>query len=151
MHARARALSGKAVRPKKRGRQSCLSRLAPLVTRVVICVSRAFCSTNQEKRDTARGLAHNREFNRLEQHSSHDLVFKIWRNNKTKATWEFFVSDCELLVTNSQWVPPEYKYQERRGYMAGYRPYSHSVSRNIKFKILPSINASISISLVFLR
>ena len=36
---------------------SCLSRLAPSVTRVVICVSRAFCSTDQEKRETARSLA----------------------------------------------------------------------------------------------
>ena len=35
---------------------SCLSRLAPSVTRVVICVSRAFCSTDQEKRETARSL-----------------------------------------------------------------------------------------------
>ena len=51
-----------------------------------------------------------------EPHSSHDLVFKIWRNNKIEATWEFFASDCELLVTNSQWVAPEYKYQERCGY-----------------------------------
>ena len=34
----------------------CLSRLAPSVTRVVICVSRAFCSTDQEKRETARSL-----------------------------------------------------------------------------------------------
>ena len=30
-----------------------LSRLAPSVTRVVICVSRAFCSTDQGKRETA--------------------------------------------------------------------------------------------------
>ena len=36
---------------------SCLSRLAPSVTRVVICVSRAFCSTKQEKRETARSLS----------------------------------------------------------------------------------------------
>ena len=36
---------------------SCLSRLAPSVTRVVICVSRAFCSTDQEKGETARSLA----------------------------------------------------------------------------------------------
>ena len=36
---------------------------------------------------------HIREFNRLKQHSSHDLVFKIWRNNNTEAT---FVSDCEF-------------------------------------------------------
>ena len=35
---------------------SCLSRLAPSVTRVVICVSRAFFSTDQEKRETARSL-----------------------------------------------------------------------------------------------
>ena len=34
----------------------CLSPLAPSVTRVVICVSRAFCSTDQEKRETARSL-----------------------------------------------------------------------------------------------
>ena len=33
-----------------------LSHLAPSVTRVVICVSRAFCSTDQEKRETARSL-----------------------------------------------------------------------------------------------
>ena len=39
------------------------------------------------------------EFNRLKPHSSHDLVFKIWRNNKTEATLRVFVSDCELLVT----------------------------------------------------
>ena len=30
--------------------------LAPSVTRVVIYVSRAFCSTDQEKRETARSL-----------------------------------------------------------------------------------------------
>jgi len=29
---------------------------APLVTRVVICVSRAFCSTDQDKRETALSL-----------------------------------------------------------------------------------------------
>ena len=42
MHAHARR--------EKRGR------LAPSVTRVVICVSRAFCSTDQEKREIARSL-----------------------------------------------------------------------------------------------
>ena len=41
---------------------SSLSRLAPSVTRVVICVSRAFCSTDQEKRETARSLS---DFRRL--------------------------------------------------------------------------------------
>ena len=35
---------------------SCLSRLAPSVTRVVIYVSRAFCSTDQERRETAPSL-----------------------------------------------------------------------------------------------
>ena len=40
-----RALSGEAARREKRG----LSRLAPSVTRVVICVSWAFCSTDQEE------------------------------------------------------------------------------------------------------
>ena len=35
---------------------SCLSRLAPSVTRLVICSSPAFCSTDQEKRETARSL-----------------------------------------------------------------------------------------------
>ena len=52
-------------RREKRGRQpekkkefllSYLSRLTPSVTRVVIYVSRAFCSTDQEKREAARTL-----------------------------------------------------------------------------------------------
>ena len=36
---------------------SCLSRLAPSITRVFICVSRVFCSMDQEKRETARSIA----------------------------------------------------------------------------------------------
>ena len=37
---------------------------------------------------------HVREFNRLKQHSSHDLVFKMSRNYNTEATLRvFFVSD----------------------------------------------------------
>ena len=47
-------------RVEKRGRQpekkKRLPHLAPSVTRVVICVSWAFCSTDQEKRETARSL-----------------------------------------------------------------------------------------------
>ena len=53
-------------RREKRGRQPkkktdrlsfCASpRLAPSVTRVVICVSRTFCSTNEERRETASSL-----------------------------------------------------------------------------------------------
>ena len=35
---------------------SCLSSLAPSVRRAVICVSRAFCSTDNENRETARSL-----------------------------------------------------------------------------------------------
>ena len=35
---------------------SCLSRFVPSVTRVVVCVSSAFCSMHQEKRETARSL-----------------------------------------------------------------------------------------------
>ena len=35
---------------------SYLSRLGPSVTRLVVCVSRAFCSMHQEKRETARSL-----------------------------------------------------------------------------------------------
>ena len=41
---RAQALSGEAARREKRGR------------RVVLYVSRAFCSTDQEKKETARSL-----------------------------------------------------------------------------------------------
>ena len=35
---------------------SCLSRLAPSVTHVLICISYAFCWTDQEKRETARSV-----------------------------------------------------------------------------------------------
>ena len=38
-------------------RETALFCRASPVTRVVICVSRAFCSTDQEKRETARSLA----------------------------------------------------------------------------------------------
>ena len=40
-------------------------RLAPSVTRVVICVSRAFCSTDKEKRETARSLESRYIFSKL--------------------------------------------------------------------------------------
>ena len=55
----ARARERWAAKPRdarNEGEKRSLSRLAPSVTRVVICVSRAFCSTDQEKRETARGL-----------------------------------------------------------------------------------------------
>ena len=60
--ARARALSGSPRDARNEGGSprrknlSCLSRLAPSVTRVVICVSRAICSTDEEKRETARRI-----------------------------------------------------------------------------------------------
>ena len=44
------------MRERERERGSGLSRLAPSVKRVVICVSWAFCPTDQEKRETARSL-----------------------------------------------------------------------------------------------
>ena len=40
----------------KDARNEGVSRLAPSATRVVICVSRAFCSTDQEKWETACSL-----------------------------------------------------------------------------------------------
>ena len=70
---------------------------------------------------------HIREFNRLQPHSSHDLVFKIWRNNKTEATLRVF---CLWL-----WVTRNQISMGTTGIL---------ISKNIKFKILPSINASLS-------
>ena len=70
---------------------------------------------------------HIREFNRLEPHSSHDLVFKIWRNNKTEATLRVF---CLWL-----WVTRNQISMGTTGIL---------ISKNIKFKILPSTNASLS-------
>ena len=70
---------------------------------------------------------HIREFNRLEPHSSHDLVFKIWRNNKTEATFGVFC--LWLWVTRNQ---------------ISVGTTGIFISRNIKFKILPSINASLT-------
>ena len=53
-------------RPEKKKRVaspfSCLSHLVPSVTRVVICVSCAFCSTHQQKRETVRSLALSQHF-----------------------------------------------------------------------------------------
>ena len=67
------------------------------------------------------------EFNRLEPHSSHDLVFKIWRNNKTEAAFGVFY--LWLWVTRNQ---------------ISMGTTGIFISRNIKFKVLPSINASLS-------
>ena len=71
--------------------------------------------------------SHIQEFNRLKPHSSHDLVFKIWRNNKTEATLRVF---CLWL-----WVTRNQISMGITGIL---------ISKNIKFKILPSINASLS-------
>ena len=75
---------------------------------------------------------HIREFNRLKPHSSHDLVFKIWRNNKTEATLRVF---CLWL-----WVTRNQISMGTTGKL---------ISKNIKFKILPSINTSFLDSLGF--
>ena len=80
-----------------------------------------------QKESSRRMPGHIREFNRLEPHSSHDLVFKIWRNNKTEATFGVF---CLWL-----WVTRNQISMGTTGIF---------ISRNIKFKILPSINASLS-------
>ena len=45
-----------AAKPRDAKNEGGLSRLAPSITRLVICVSRALCSTDQEKRETARSL-----------------------------------------------------------------------------------------------
>ena len=52
MRARAREKRGRQPDKKKEG----LSRLAPSVMRVVICVSHAFCSTDQERRESAHSV-----------------------------------------------------------------------------------------------
>lgn len=41
-----------------------------------------------------------REFNRLKQHSSHDLVFKISRNNNTEATLRLLQTFAGVLQKN---------------------------------------------------
>ena len=45
-------------------------------TKGSVCIRKEYTSRRMPGR--------NREFNRLELHSSHDLVFKIWQNNKTQ-------------------------------------------------------------------
>ena len=75
-----------------------------------------------------RMLGYIREFNRLEPHSSHDLVFKIRRNNKTEATFRVF---CLWL-----WVARNQFSMGTTGILI--------YKKNIKFKILPLINASLS-------
>jgi len=51
-------------------------------TKESVCIRKEYTSR--------RMPGHIREFNRLEPHSSHDLFFKIWRNNKTEATSKVF-------------------------------------------------------------
>ena len=52
----ARNEGGSPKRKKSDSLFSCLSRLAPSITRVVTYVSRAFCSMDQEKKKTARSV-----------------------------------------------------------------------------------------------
>ena len=90
---------------------------------VISCsISKRFCLHSLR-----RMLDHIREFNRLEPHLSHDLVFKIWRNNKTEATLRVF---CLWL-----WVTRNQISMDTTGIL---------ISKNIRLKILPSINASLS-------
>ena len=80
-----------------------------------------------QQESSRRMPGHIREFNRLEPHSSPDLVFKIWLNNKTEATFGIF--SLWLWVTRNQ---------------VSMGTTGISISSNIKFKILPSINTSLS-------
>ena len=57
VHANANASVERRSRERRETRVGGLSNLVPLVTREVICVSRMFCSTDQEKRETARSLS----------------------------------------------------------------------------------------------
>ena len=50
--------------------------------------------------------SHIHKFNRLEQHSSYHLVFKIWQDNNTAVIFKSFLSDCEL---------PQYQPPQKRG------------------------------------
>ena len=76
------------------------ARLAPSVTRVVICVSRAFCSTDQEKRETARGLLRtdNGDFleSVAEKQTSHH--FKLFRDypNRTIARGRYLTTTTRI-------------------------------------------------------
>ena len=85
-------------------------------------MSKQFCLHS-----SGRVPGHIREFNRLEPHSRHDLVFKIWRNNKTESTLRVF---CLW-----SWVTGNQTSMGTTGIL---------IWKNIKFKILPSINASLS-------
>ena len=88
---------------------------------LVHCVNTAFHNPWR------RMPGHIREFNRLKPHSSHDLVFKIWPDNKTDLTFRVF---CLWL-----WVTRNLISMGTTGIL---------ISKNIKFEILPSINASLS-------
>ena len=84
------------------------TRLAPSVTRVVICVSRAFCSTEQEKWETARSLRNLPKFKRWElppikKNIAQDIkIMNKWHNKyKKRHEWTNLKktkTDCNLLV-----------------------------------------------------
>ena len=65
---------------------------------------------------------HIREFNRLKQHSSHDLVFKIWRNNTTEATSTVF---CLWLWLTSVLASIEEGGRGARDWLYLCNPVSH--------------------------
>ena len=58
----------------------------PYITRLVICVSRAFCSTNEERRETARSLVIN-------------VSYCCWRKTRPYGTgFLFFVLSTHLIL-----------------------------------------------------
>ena len=81
-------------------------------TKGSVCIRKEYTSRRMPGR--------NWEFNRLELHSSHDLVFKMWQNNKTQdwsdfqsflsliVSFFFFLIFFQIFITKSHWVPPEY-------------------------------------------
>ena len=59
-------------------------------------------------------LGHIREFNRLKQHSSHDLVFKIWRNNNTEATLKVKCNEIWTIFLFSKNLHKKVSYTNRK-------------------------------------
>ena len=57
---------------------------------------------------------HIREFNRLDRILATIRSLKYGGIIRLKQLSEFFVSDCELLVTKSQWVPPEHFFKKHQ-------------------------------------
>ena len=76
----------------RRKKFECLSRLAASVTRVFICVSRALCSTGQEKRETARSL--------IKMRLLLSVLFRV-----KAAAWRFYQLDNCVLPRKALYWP----------------------------------------------